>query len=92
MTFRLRVDPEQWTVDMVKHWMRWAVGEFSLEGVNINNFNLTGPELCNLKHQEYVKYIPCDKGDTFWTHLELLRKCKFVGEYLLSLKNKDHRT
>ena len=32
--------------------------------------------------QDFVRLIPNDKGDIFWTHLELLRKCKFVGMFV----------
>ena len=73
-------DPTLWNLSHVKFWIQWAVKEFSLEGVDVENFNLTGKQLCDLKHTEFVKYIPIDKGDIFWTHLELLRKCKFVGK------------
>ena len=68
-------------MEHVKHWIRWAVNEFSLQGVNIHSFNLTGQQLCELKHDDFVQFIPHDKGDIFWTHLELLRKCKFVGKH-----------
>lgn len=63
----------------MKHWITWATQEFNLVGVNVEDFNMNGQELCALEHEEYTKLIPNDKGDIFWTHLELLRKCKFVG-------------
>ena len=75
------VDPQSWNIAHVRHWIQWAVKEFGLEDVNIDDFKLTGKQLCQLKHDEFVQYIPKDQGDIFWTHLELLRKCKFVGEY-----------
>ena len=78
-------DPQLWNTTHVKHWLQWAIKEFSLKGVDVNNFNLTGKELCGLRHDEFVKYIPNDKGDVFWTHLELLRKCKFVGKLSFSI-------
>lgn len=28
---------------------------------------------------EFQEKVPVDPGDTFWTHLELLRKCKMVA-------------
>lgn len=70
----------QWTPLHVKHWINWAVDEFKLESVDVSNFSMTGAELCDLTHSDFVKYIPFDRGDIFWTHLELLRKCKFVGK------------
>jgi GA-binding protein transcription factor alpha len=75
-------DPYQWNQVHVRHWIQWAIREFSLTDVDINSFVMTGKELCGLSHDEFVKYIPFDRGDIFWTHLELLRKCKFVGEYI----------
>ncbi|XP_052804709.1 GA-binding protein alpha chain-like [Mya arenaria] len=78
---RLKIpyDPVQWTPVHVKHWIMWAVNEFKLQDVDINNFNMSGAELCELTHSDFIKYIPHDRGDIFWTHLELLRKCKFVA-------------
>uniref|UniRef100_K1PN04 DNA-binding protein Ets97D n=1 Tax=Magallana gigas TaxID=29159 RepID=K1PN04_MAGGI len=85
---RLKIpfDPVQWNEIHVKHWIDWAIKEFKLVGVNPNNFKISGKQLCELTHPEFVKLIPNDKGDIFWTHLELLRKCKFVGKTLKSPK------
>lgn len=74
-------DPVQWTEVHVRHWIQWAVKEFGLENVDVTNFSMNGQQLCEMSHPEFVKFIPNDKGDIFWTHLELLRKCKFVGRY-----------
>ncbi|KAK7105654.1 GA-binding protein alpha chain-like isoform X2 [Littorina saxatilis] len=78
---RLKIpfDPIQWTEVHVRHWIQWAVKEFGLMGVNISNFSMDGRLLCSLTHPDFVRYIPHDPGDIFWTHLELLRKCKFVA-------------
>ena len=74
------IDPMLWTETHVRHWIQWAVKEFALDGVDIDNFSLNGRQLCDLKHEAFRQLIPFDRGDIFWTHLELLRKCKFVGE------------
>lgn len=78
---RLKIpfDPVQWTEVHVRHWIQWAVKEFGLENVDVTNFSMNGQQLCEMSHPEFVKFIPNDKGDIFWTHLELLRKCKFVA-------------
>ncbi|XP_005103501.1 GA-binding protein alpha chain isoform X1 [Aplysia californica] len=78
---RLKIpfDPAQWSELHVKHWIQWAVKEFRLLNVNIEAFNLNGEQLCAMTHPEFVQHIPNDPGDIFWTHLELLRKCKFVA-------------
>lgn len=44
---------------------------------------IDGNELCKMTLQQFKKKIPKDPDDLFWTHLELLRKCKFVGKYAL---------
>ena len=73
-------DPMMWNEAHVKHWIQWAMKEFKLVNVNPDNFaTVTGRNLCEMKHEEFINYIPNDKGDIFWTHLELLRKCRFVG-------------
>ncbi|XP_067936939.1 GA-binding protein alpha chain-like [Watersipora subatra] len=78
---RLKIpfDPMDWTQAHVRHWINWAIREFHLTNVNADSFDLTGKELCELQHAEFVQKVPHDKGDVFWTHLELLRKCKFVA-------------
>lgn len=78
---RLKIpfDPMQWSELHVRHWIDWAIKEFHLDNVNPENFRITGRQLCEMTHPEFVKLIPFDKGDVFWTHLELLRKCKFVA-------------
>ncbi|BFZ13649.1 hypothetical protein BsWGS_16690 [Bradybaena similaris] len=78
---RLKIpfDPVQWSEVHVKHWLQWAVREFRLQGVAINFFSFNGEQLCKISHPEFRHHIPHDPGDVFWTHLELLRKCKFVA-------------
>lgn len=78
---RLKIpsEPLNWTQDHVQHWIKWAVQQFNLQGVNMDTWNITGKELSELSHADFVKKVPYDPGDFFWTHLELLRKCKFVA-------------
>ncbi|KAL8585369.1 hypothetical protein ACOMHN_035563 [Nucella lapillus] len=77
---KIPLDPVLWTKVHVRHWIQWAVKEFGLVGVNVQSFNsMDGHKLCTLTYPEFVSYIPHDPGDIFWTHLELLRKCRFVG-------------
>lgn len=40
---------------------------------------MSGNELCNLTHEEFCKKIEKDPGNIFWTHLQLLKECKFVA-------------
>lgn len=73
------LDPLQWSVDQVKYWLEWAIAQFDLVGVAVDQFDLSGIELCQLSHDDFVQLVPNDVDNIFWTHLELLRKCKFVA-------------
>ncbi|XP_076300461.1 DNA-binding protein Ets97D isoform X1 [Lasioglossum baleicum] len=78
---RLKIppDPKDWTQTHVKHWLQWAVRQFNLASVRLADWNITGQQLCNLTLEEFQAKVPLDPGEVFWTHLELLRKCKFVA-------------
>lgn len=75
-----------WSKAHIQHWIRWAINQFNLKGVNPSQWAFVdGPSLCNMSHTEFIQRIPKNplskdpNHDLFWTHLELLRKCKFVG-------------
>ncbi|XP_037033169.1 DNA-binding protein Ets97D-like [Bradysia coprophila] len=72
-------DPVEWTVAQVRHWLQWAVRQFSLTKIKLQDWCITGRKLCDLSLEEFQEKVPVDPGDTFWTHLELLRKCKMVA-------------
>ncbi|XP_066597161.1 DNA-binding protein Ets97D [Prorops nasuta] len=78
---RLKIpsDPKDWSQTHVKHWLQWAVRQFNLVSLRLADWNITGAQLCNLTLEEFQTKVPLDPGDVFWTHLELLRKCKFVA-------------
>jgi len=77
-------DPESWDCRHTKHWLQWAVYRFGLNGVDLDSFSLNGDQLMRLQYSEFVQYIPHDHDNLFWTHLELLKKYKFVGKYCQS--------
>jgi len=62
------------------HWLRWAVDRFGLHDVDVDSFSLSGTQLMQLQYSDFAKYISNDPDNLLWTHLELLRKYKFVGE------------
>ncbi|XP_053683481.1 DNA-binding protein Ets97D [Sabethes cyaneus] len=72
-------DPIEWTVAQVKHWIQWAVRTFQLSNIKLPDWTISGKELCEMDHAEFKQKVPNDPGDLFWTHMELLRKCKFVA-------------
>ncbi|XP_015187421.1 PREDICTED: DNA-binding protein Ets97D isoform X2 [Polistes dominula] len=78
---RLKIpnDPVDWSIAHVKHWLQWAVRQFNLVSLRLADWNITGEQLCNLTLQDFQTKVPLDPGDVFWTHLELLKKCKFVA-------------
>ncbi|KZC14562.1 DNA-binding protein Ets97D [Dufourea novaeangliae] len=76
---KIPADPKEWTQTHVRHWLQWAVRQFNLASVRLADWNITGQQLCNLTLEEFQTKVPLDPGEVFWTHLELLRKCKFVA-------------
>ncbi|XP_060809013.1 DNA-binding protein Ets97D [Amyelois transitella] len=78
---RVRVpdDPMQWSVQHVKLWIQWAVRQFKLSGVRLADWHITGEQLCHITNKQFKAKVPSDPGDLFWTHFELLRKCKFIA-------------
>lgn len=79
MQIEMPLDPLMWNVDHVRMWLTWAVGQFGLDGIDVDSFNMNGQDLCGLEHEHFVQLVPNDIDNVFWTHLELLRKCKFVA-------------
>lgn len=86
---RLKIppDPDLWTQTHVKHWLQWAVRQFNLKKLRLSDWNITGAELCALELPQFQAKVPEDPGDVFWTHLQLLKKCKFVGELFAVLND-----
>lgn len=76
---KIPTDPLEWEVAHVRHWFQWAVRQFNLVGVQLYDWNITGRQLCEMTLPEFQQRVPMDPNDLFWTHLELLRKCKFVA-------------
>lgn len=76
---KIPADPNAWTSAHVRHWLQWAVRHFSLPNIRLTDWNMTGRELCRLTLAQFQEKVPRDHGDIFWTHLELLRKCKLVA-------------
>ncbi|XP_053661516.1 DNA-binding protein Ets97D [Anopheles marshallii] len=72
-------DPLEWTVAQVKHWIQWAVRTFNLNGIKLQDWSISGKELCELDSDEFKLKAPNDPGGLFWMHLELLRRHKIVA-------------
>ncbi|KAG7153508.1 DNA-binding protein Ets97D-like [Homarus americanus] len=77
----LSFDPLEWTGNHIRQWLSWAVYQFGLQNVDVNNANwgLTGQELFGLSQTEFRKLVPDDPGDVFYMHFELLRRTNVVA-------------
>ncbi|XP_017052603.1 DNA-binding protein Ets97D [Drosophila ficusphila] len=69
----------EWTQNHVTHWLEWAIKQFELRGINMNDWQINGQELCAMTHEEFSRKLPRDPGNVFWTHLQLLKECNFVS-------------
>ncbi|XP_063235380.1 ETS-like protein pointed isoform X3 [Bacillus rossius redtenbacheri] len=67
-------DPRQWTETHVAHWLCWAIREFSLEGVTLNQFHMRGKDICAMGKEAFLTRAPPFMGDILWEHLEILQK------------------
>nr|BAS66821.1 Ets transcription factor 1 [Echinocardium cordatum] len=67
-------DPSRWAECQVVAWVLWAIKEFSLEGVAVNNFHTTGHDLCALSKTDFLSRAPPFMGDILWEHIDMLRK------------------
>ncbi|XP_071494573.1 protein C-ets-1-like [Diadema antillarum] len=67
-------DPSQWTECQVVAWVLWAIKEFSLEGVSVTNFRISGRDLCSLPKTDFLSRAPPFMGDILWEHIDMLRK------------------
>jgi len=68
-------DPVQWTADQVIHWAVWVMKEFGIEEMEVGGIHIPGRQLCAFSQEEFLQRVP--SGEILWSHLELLRKCKF---------------
>eukprot|EP00095_Tigriopus_kingsejongensis_P007222 snap_masked-scaffold1635_size32709-processed-gene-0.2 protein:Tk07222 transcript:snap_masked-scaffold1635_size32709-processed-gene-0.2-mRNA-1 annotation:"dna-binding protein ets97d" len=72
-------DPMEWERAHVAHWIKWAIREFPNASIDSDDWHMDGRELCGLSQAEFRRKVPLDPTDMMWTHVELLRKCKFVA-------------
>lgn len=77
-------DPRQWTEYHVAHWLKWAIREFSLEGVPLDQFYMRGKDILAMGKETFLAKAPPFVGDILWEHLEMLQKGKCL---LLQIEN-----
>lgn len=71
-------DPIQWTSTHVQYWLLWAVRTFNLKNIKLKDWDMTGRELCSMSLDDFKRRVTDDPTGLFWTHVDLLRKYKFV--------------
>ncbi|XP_059143784.1 protein c-ets-1-A-like isoform X2 [Physella acuta] len=67
-------DLMQWSQAHVLLWLQWFSQDFSLEGIQMNNFNMEGQELCSMAKKEFLERLPPFVGDIIWEHLDMMKK------------------
>ena len=68
-----------WKRAHVSYWIKWVIREFPHTSIKTQDWEITGQELCSMSHKNFKLKVPLDPSDLVWTHIELLRKCKFVA-------------
>ncbi|XP_011257767.1 ETS-like protein pointed isoform X4 [Camponotus floridanus] len=76
LRLNINKDPRQWSETAVAHWLQWAIGEFSLEGVPMQSWqHMTGKQICAMGKESFLERTPTTfMGDILWEHLEILQK------------------
>lgn len=72
-------NPVAWTKPNVRFWLQWAMRQFNEASISPEDWDIDGDELCKITLEQFNEKVPVDPGNFFWTHLELLRKCKYVA-------------
>lgn len=70
-----------WTPEHVKHWFDWASAHFKLP--ESDDLDMTGAQLMISTNATLARKIPIDTNHLFWTHVELLRRFRIVGKYIV---------
>ncbi|XP_076247647.1 ETS transcription factor pointed isoform X4 [Calliopsis andreniformis] len=85
-------DPRQWSEAAVTHWLHWAIGEFSLEGVAMQPWqHMTGKQICAMGKESFLARAPAFMGDILWEHLEILQKGSYNHLRSPVCQDENHR-
>ncbi|XP_074652550.1 protein c-ets-1-A-like [Tubulanus polymorphus] len=66
-------DPHDWNEIHIIQWLNWAIREFNLQGVYVDNYLMKGKLLCGLSKDSFLSLSPPIMGDILWEHLQLLK-------------------
>jgi c-ets proto-oncogene protein len=81
----LRTDPHHWTEVHVAQWLQWAIREFNLENIPVENFTMRGHDLVSLGRESFLLFAPPFAGDILWEHLDILQKGTSQRESVIEL-------
>lgn len=73
--YNIPSNPHEWSVDDVKHWLRWAIKTFDLKNINLDSWNVNGEYICRMTSNHFVEKVPEDNNNNFWTHILVLQTC-----------------
>ncbi|CAO1311568.1 unnamed protein product [Diamesa hyperborea] len=79
MKLKIPEDPSEWTAKQVNVWLNWAIKKFKLANIRTSDWNITGRELCDMSYKTFKRNVDPANLDLFYTHLEFLRKHKYVA-------------
>lgn len=72
-----------WSENQVQLWLNWAIDKFHIKLMDPALRSISAKELCQMTAKEFQKKVPADPHNLFWTHIDLLRKCKIFGKLTL---------
>lgn len=74
-------DPHEWSESHVQFWISWVIAKFNLTNVKLEDWKMTGTELCQLSHKQVREKIGGNNEhfDIFYTHFEMLRKHRYLA-------------
>lgn len=72
-------DPHEWTVAHVQFWISWAILKFNLGNIKMDDWKISGTELCQLTHSQVKEKVGGENFEMFYTHFEMLRKHRYIA-------------
>ncbi|OQR79303.1 DNA-binding protein Ets97D-like, partial [Tropilaelaps mercedesae] len=74
-------NPRMWRPAHTEAWFRWAARHFRLPEMSVNPhlWRISGRQLNEMTHDQFLEKVPYDPSDLMWTHIELMKKCKIVA-------------
>lgn len=79
---------EDWTSEHVALWLKWASRHFRLnDSIFSSQIGISGREVSQWRHDDVKIISPNDGDNLFWTHLQILKKCKLAALQSTPIQN-----